>query len=107
MALLATQVVSLTGLEPVFASAAGGGDTFEPGDTTYIEVINGAGADMTVTIDSKVPSNYGTDVNPAVVVTAGERRKIGPLPAQRFAGSTGVGNITYSSATSVTVGVFR
>ena len=89
MALLTTQVVSVAGLTPAFASAAGGGDTFVPSDTTYIEAINGSGGAITVTVDSKVPSNYGTDVNAAVVVTAGESRMIGPLPAQRFPARAG------------------
>lgn len=106
MATLTTQRITQAGIVPSFASAAGGGDKFTPGDTTHLEVINGSGGDITVTIDSKVASNYGTDVNLAVVVAAGTRAKIGPLPAQRFAGTDGLGDITYSGVTSLTVGVF-
>ena len=39
-------------------------------------------------------------------LAAGARKKIGPLKAQRFAGSDGLVAWTYSSATSVTVGAF-
>lgn len=106
MATLTTQTITKGGITPSYASAAGGGDRFTPGDTTYLEVINGSGGSITVTIDSKVPSNYGTDVNLAVAVGAGARAKIGPLPAQRFAASDGLGDISYSGVTSLTVGVF-
>lgn len=106
MATLATQIINVAGLTPAFASAAGGGDRFTPGDTTFIEVVNGSGGSITVTVDSKVASNYGTDVNLAVAVGAGARARIGPLPAQRFAASDGLGDITYSGVTSLTVGVF-
>ncbi len=106
MATLTTQTISQTGITPSFAAAAGGGDKFTPGDNTYLEVINGSGGAITVTVDSKVASNYGTDVNDAVVVGAGARAKIGPFPAQRFQGSDGLADITYSGVTSLTVGVF-
>ncbi len=106
MALLATQQVNLSGITPTFAAAAAGGDKFTPGDTTIIELINGSGAAITVTVDSKVNSNQGTDVNPTATVAAGARHKIGPFPAQRFGGNDGQGDITYSGVTSLTVGVF-
>jgi hypothetical protein len=106
VATLTTQQIVQAGLSPAFASAAGGGDRFVPGDNVYVEAVNGSGGAITVTIDSKVASNYGTDVNLAVSVPAGERRRIGPLPAQRFAASDGLGDITYSGVTSLTVGVF-
>lgn len=107
MATLSTQQIAQAGLNPAHASAAGGGDKFTPGDTTFVQVINGDSGSHTVTIDSKKVSNYGTDVNLAVAVPAGERRMIGPLPADRFAGTDGLGDITYDGVTSVTVGVFR
>ncbi len=106
MATLATQTHSLAGLVPTYAAAAGGGDRFTPGDNVYLEVVNGSGASITVTVDSKVNSNYGTDVNVAVAIAAGARAKIGPFPAQRFAASDGLGDITYSGVTTLTVGVF-
>lgn len=106
MATLATQVQNLAGITPTYASAAVGGDRFTPGDTTCIEVVNGSGGAITVTVDSKVNSNFGTDVNVSVVVGAGARAKIGPFPAQRFAAPDGLGDISYSGVTSLTVGVF-
>src|SRR5689334_3517500 len=100
MATLATQQISLAGVTETFASCAGGGDKFTPGDRTFLHVKNTNGATRTVTIDSKVLSNYGTDVNVAVVVpaTTGDVL-IGPLPAQRFAGSDGLGDLSYDAVT--------
>lgn len=106
MALLATQKIALAGLEAVFSAATGGGDTFTPGDQTFLEINNASGGDITVTIDSETPSNFGTDEDVVVVVTAGERRHIGPLPASRFAdATTGLGGITYSGVTTLTIAV--
>lgn len=106
MALLATQAVGLAGTTLTLAAATGGGDTFTPGDNVFLEVNNGSGAPITVTIDSKVLSNYGTDEDIIVSVAAGARVGIGPLPAQRFADpNTGLGNITYSGVTTLTVGM--
>ena len=107
MANLATQVITKAGVSPTFATAAGGGDRFVPTPGTFVEVVNGGGGDVTVTIDSKVPSNYGTDVNLVVVVPAGERRRIQADDPQRFAAADGLGDIAYSGVSSVTVGVFR
>ena len=63
MATLTTQPIVQAGTNPSAASAAGGGDRFAPGEHTFVQAINASGASITVTIDSKVASNYGTDVN--------------------------------------------
>lgn len=106
MAVLTTQTISHTGLTTTFAAVAGGGDKFTPGDNTFIEIDNADSASHTITIDSKVPSNYGTDVNVGpITVAAGARIKIGPFPAQRFMGSDGYGDIAYSAATGMTIAV--
>ena len=42
MATLATQVIALTGLNPTYASAAGGGDKCEVGDRQFLHVKNGS-----------------------------------------------------------------
>lgn len=108
MATLATQQIVLGGLEPTYAAAGGSGDKFTPGDNVFLHVKNTNASSRTVTIDSKVASNYGTDVDPAVSVdaTTGDTM-IGPLPAQRFAGTDGLGDISYSATTNVTVAVIK
>lgn len=107
MALLTTQVVSVSGLAPTYAAAAGGGDTFTPGDDVFLHVKNAGGSPVTVTVVT--PNTVGglaiSDVSVSVPATTGDRM-IGPLSRQNFARSSdGLGEITYSGVTSVTVAV--
>lgn len=105
MALLATQTVKRTGLNPTFAAAAGGGDEFTPGDRTFLYVKNGSAGSITVTVVT--PKQAFADVETAdlaVAVPAGENRMIGPLPPQYFANpADGRGDVTYSGVTSLTI----
>lgn len=108
MALLATQSVSYAGLNPVYSAAAGGGDTFTPGPNLELEVVNGGGAPITVTVVTPGTSRGQAIADLSVVVTNAERRKIRVSPAEFFADpTTGLGSITYSGVTTVTVGVFQ
>lgn len=107
MATLATQQIAQAGIVPTYAAAAGGGDKFTPGDNVFLHVKNGHSSPQTVTVDSKVASNYGTDVNLAVAVTNASEAMIGPLPAQRFQGSDGLGDLSYSGVTALTIAVVR
>lgn len=108
MATLAVQQVTLAGLNPTFAAASAGGDKFLGGPTTKLIVKNGSGGAITVTVDSVVPSSWGTDVDVVVSVPAGGERHIGPLPEQRFASpADGLVAVTYSGVTSLTVAAVR
>lgn len=107
MATLTVQQVTLDGVVPSTAAAAGGGDKFQPGSSTWLEVTNGGGGSITVTVDSAAPSNYGTDEDIAVAVAAGATKRIGPFPAQRFAGTDGLVAVTYSGVTTVTVAAWK
>lgn len=107
MALLATQTVTRTGLAPTYAAAAGGGDTFTPGQNTFLHVKNGSGGAITVTIATPGTTSglAIADVSVSVPATTGDRM-IGPLPGSLFTDpATGVGNITYSGVTSLTVAI--
>jgi hypothetical protein len=111
MANLTTQTISRAGIGPTFAAAAGGGDTFTPDVDTFIEVKNAAGSPITVTVVTpRTDPESGqaiADVSVSVPATTGDRM-IGPFPAHSFADPTdGLADITYSSATSVTVAVFK
>lgn len=114
MATLATNQITPAGIvdmAAVMVTAAGGGDKVRPGPGVFVEVNNGGGAGITVTVDdplSKSPVG-AVQFNPdlSVAVGAGKRAAIGPLPAERFAGTAdGLVAITYSAVTSVTVGAF-
>lgn len=107
MALLATQTVVRTGLAPSYSAAAGGGDTFNPSPESFLHVKNGSGAPITVTVVT--PGATGglaiADVSVSVPATTGDRM-IGPLPGSLFADpTTGLGSITYSGVTSLTVAI--
>ena len=106
MAVLTQQQIVQTGLGPTLATAGVSGDKVQPGPTSFLVVRNATGGVITVTVDSKVPSNYGTDVNLAVAVpaTTGERW-IGPLTAQRFAGVDGLVDVTYSAPNATVASV--
>jgi hypothetical protein len=104
MAALSNQEVKRAGLKPAYASANGGGDTFEPGENVYLHAKNGSEASITVTIvtPGKV---IGADIaDVAVAIPGGEERMIGPFPSRHFADpTTGKASITYSGVTSLTI----
>lgn len=112
MALLSPTVVTNAGIriDNVLTAAAGGGDTFVPGDDVTLVVNNGGGSPITVTV-----TTHGTtrglaiaDAPAAVSVTNGQRWEFGPFPADLYADPTdGLADISYSGVTSVTVGVFK
>lgn len=106
MALLTTQQVPIDGLNPVLTAAAGGGDTFRPQPSSWVVVKNGGGASITATF--VVPGSLETgDAYPdkAITVTNGQERWV-PADDVFTDKATGLGSITYSGVTTVTVGVF-
>jgi hypothetical protein len=108
MALLATQSIPLSGVQPSLAAAAGGGDTFTPGSNLFLYVNNGGGAPITVTVTTPGTVRGQAISDLSVSVTNAQARFIRISPADFFADpTTGLGNITYSAVTTVTVGVFQ
>lgn len=111
MALLTKQIIGPAGATPAYVAAAGGGDTVQPGDHTFLHVKNGGGAPITVTIDdpTSVSPPGASQFNPdlSVSVTNAQERMIGPLTARFANPATGLVNITYSGVTTVTVGAFQ
>lgn len=104
MALLSTQEVAQAGSVVTLVAAAGGGDSFVPGEGVHLRVKNASGGSITATVASIVPCNQGAHHDIAVTVAAGTEEVAGPFPASRFADANGHAAISYSSATSVTVG---
>jgi len=107
MAFLPTQNIVRTGLNPTFASCDPADDTFTPGDTVRIEVINASGVSVSVLFEQRPDEWTRRAAGPAptvlvVAVPAGERRRIGPLPAHRFTGRIGY----FTTPTSCTIAVF-
>lgn len=107
MAELTVQEALVTGLAPVLVAAQVGGDTFQNNGHVLLEVVNGGGAPINVTInDENSPTPPGaTAFNGDVVVAvpAGATRLIGPFPPWRFNQPSGLVGVAYSAVTSVTV----
>lgn len=103
MAALAIQPTTTAGLSPAFSAASAGGDTMPAGDHNYLDVKNGSGASINVTIAGNVPCNQGFNHALVVAVPAAGEERIGPLKASIYGDSTGTCQITYSASASVTV----
>lgn len=74
----------------------------------WLEFQNDGDADRTVTCDSQVLSNYGTDVNRTCVVPAGERVKFFPdVPASRWRDSDGAIQFSYDDVTDLKVAAYK
>lgn len=104
MAALTTLQISPAGVTDTLASANAGGDTFTPDDRTYLEVNNGSGGSINVTLTAVQTASDHNSTIPAnvVAVGAGARVLIGPLPASIYTGA-----ISYSGVSSLTVGARR
>jgi hypothetical protein len=107
MATLSTQVINRAGAVVTPVAAAGGGDAMQVGSGMMLEVVNGGGSPITVTLNIPAARTYEPNVaitSPAVSVTNGTTKWIGPVDAGTFADpTTGLCSITYSAVTSVTV----
>jgi len=114
MAVLSVQNTSLAGSVLTTAAAAGGGDSFAagPDENYFLQVTNGGGGSINVIInDPNTASPAGaTAFNPdvTVAVAASATKTIKLASPRRFIDTTtGRIDIAYSSATSVTVAVFK
>jgi hypothetical protein len=108
VALLSTQQVPFAGVQPSLAAATGGGDTFTPANNLFLYVNNAGGGSITVTVVTPQSSRGQAIADLSVSVTNGQARFIRISPADFFMdATTGLGSITYSGVTSVTVGVFQ
>lgn len=107
MATLTTQVINRAGAVITPVAAAGGGDAMACGTGMMLEVVNGAGAPITVTLAVPAARTFEPNVaitSPAISVTNGTTKWIGPIDGQTFMDpTTGLCTVTYSSATSVNV----
>jgi hypothetical protein len=110
MAKIEEQVVSLAGVGPAYSAAAGGGDTFDPDEDTFIHVKNGHSSPQTVTIATPRtdPGTGQPEADIAVAVPNGGERMIGPFPHEVFADpTTGLASLTYSGVTALTLAVLK
>lgn len=104
MAVLTVNTISRTGTLEALVAAAAGGDLLPNTGKEWIEVANGGGSSINVTITGY---SDGVAVSTQVIaVTNATRKKIGPFPPQPYNNSSNQVAIAYSAVTSVTVGAF-
>jgi hypothetical protein len=88
------------------AAAAGGGDTI-PLQGSYVMLrFQTTGTLSVITLDSVDLSNFGTDVNVTVTMTATQIQKVAVKTDSRFkqvSGNVGNLNLSYSSVVGLTV----
>jgi hypothetical protein len=77
---------------------------FDP--TMWLEVNNGSGAPINVTIDLPRTVDGQAVADPVVAVSNGVRKKIGPFTAD-YIQSDGYIWFTFSAVTTITIGAFR
>lgn len=108
---LITQQIAPTGLEPALEAANVDGNSIDGDAKTFLEVVNGGGAPINVTIQTPATLGGLAVADQVVAVTNGERRLIGPFPKNVYNRPSdpdaGKVYIDYSDVTSVTVGAFR
>lgn len=107
MATLATQSIVRAGLTATFSAAAGGGDQFTNTGYEFIEIVNGGGGSITLTIVTQNTSDGLAVTDRAVVVGAGARMQIGPFQPSIYNDANGFVQLTYSGVTSVTVAIMK
>lgn len=106
MATLTVQALTTAGAAPAsLVSAAGGGDQFPNTGNCVIDVANGGGGSITVTIPAQAACDQGSSHDITVTVPASATRRI-RAPGARYVNSSGNTLLTYSGVSSVTVGVF-
>lgn len=112
MATLTVNAVTQAGFrdDNALVAAAGGGDAFAPGATTFVRINNAGGGAITATFAT--PGTVGTSgltiADGGGSVTNAQSRLFGPFPGELYADpTTGLVTLTYSGVTSVTVGVFK
>jgi hypothetical protein len=109
---LTTQQISRTGLNPALAGPPNvDGDVMDAG-ATFLQVHNGSGGSINVTIAATVVVDGLALANLVVAVPAGQDRLIGPFPVRTFAQEdespdAGRVYVNYSAQASVTRGAFK
>lgn len=103
---LAVQQIAVAGLTPALTAANVAGHSFVNNEKTFLEVVNGAGAPITVTITTAATANGIAIADPTVSVAAGATGLIGPFSSFPFEAADRTINVDFSSVTTITCGAF-
>lgn len=107
MAVLTAATVVRTGVDVVGVAADVTGDEWANTGQEFVEVKNGSGGSINVTLDIRATIDGAAAVDPVVAVGAGVTKIIGPFPTGIYNDSNGRAKITYSAVTSVTTKVLK
>lgn len=107
MATLTDNEITRAGFTEAMESAAGGGDEFLNDGSQFLRIANGDASPMDVTIVSQSTVDGLAVADRVVTVAAGTVKLIGPFSPGVYNDANGKVQLTYSSATSLTVGVFH
>lgn len=103
---ITVQSVTKSGAVVTTASANVDGNYFNNDGRSYLQVTNGGGSSINVTIDSPVQCSQGGTHDEVIPVAAGATKIIGGFDKSQFNDPiTGRVNVSYSSVTTVTVAV--
>lgn len=101
---LTVQTVVDSGLEVTYTNGdATNEHEFVNNGDTFIHIVNGGGGDVVATIVTPATVQGLTVEDPAITVTAGEERFIGPFPGAIFNQSDGKVHLDLDVDTSVTL----
>lgn len=103
MATITPQSVSSAGTAVTMTAATAGGDTIANASGARFIVTNGSASAITVTFNGVVACSQGYTHNVTVSVAAGATEQV-LVPTQCVNASNGNASVSYSAATSVTVG---
>jgi hypothetical protein len=104
MTILIVQSISRSGVQPIYNTAAGGGDEFLNDGRTWIHVKNGAVV-LNITLVSQITVD-GLDVEDLVItVPINDERLIGIFSTEWYNDADGKVQIIYDDASNVTLAV--
>lgn len=102
--------ITRSGVDPSLSAANVDGHAVENNGRMFIDVNNGGGAPITVTVQTPRTVDGLAVAELQVSVTNGVRRLIGPFPKATFdqpGADAGKVYVDFSAVTSVTVGAFK
>lgn len=103
MADISVQTIGLSSINPTYAAASSGGDSFTNNGKTILHVKNTGSSPVTVTVNSQTPCSQGFDHDVVITAANGSEAMLGPFVQSRFNDLNGKVQVTYSDATGVMI----
>lgn len=98
--------IARTGIAAALSAANVDGHSVPNNGRMFIEIVNGAGSPITVTIPTPNTVDGQAITDRTVSVTNGERRLIGPFPPSVYNQSDATIYVDFSDVTTINFGAF-